>query len=1319
MSVAFAAALSLCAAGIIFQPYVADILLAALLVVFGMRLAKTKKFMPSGLMLVVTLAALAWSKRRGDGKDEAAEGVVAWGLVVVGVAAACAVLARLFVPASVVSAAWTSGALACVGLALTILRRSVAGTWLAAIGIALFGAMLLDLTGIGLVWMPLLWLVCALILALFSEVFDVDLREQADLLAFGGLAGVIHGGVTDPHAVWAPATAASGLYGPAPAGQVLGCMALTAFALVSSVTRREPWRRLTGVALAGPTLLYLLSGTGIGIATPALWTIVLAAGVWLAVEARAKREAKGELLAAGWTGIGLLLLQGLLLGLHDWARAEYGRAAWDLLALGAFLTAVAVRFRRAGMADDACVALEVLSLGALGGSAICVLRTGRLAAMDWVAILPLLASVALFLSLGLERLIRRDAAERPFRTAGEVMALMASGAGLLVYLFEPGLLVTCPLATIWLAAFPTLYLAVRSGIAPVAPRSSPADCSTIAGIAFAHVLLSILLCVGLTLHRDFWAAGIPAGVRVESAVFYAAMLALSVTLGVWLRSTFAPFVGGCATLALTACLYGAWGFDYETFGLPAMAIALALLGLGVWLHRRADGHEGQSVTAAIAGVLATVFACGFLLAVLAGGSKGGLQAWSAGAWLLAALAAGYAGRTAAQGVCGFGCGMALLLAGLHGLRWAALPFTAFGPAIGAFALALLAAREVVEFLDRKEEVEPHALRGRAGGLLVVAYGSMLLAGIFALAGYVDGRSWHWVGTLLEGGLFLGMLTVLSRRRNGQAPAGPLLLVELGLWALLLMALGFGIEACGCARMLQGAAWAGIGALVLLAGMILESLAGAVIGPSAQARMPGAFVESRHLAAAGCAALALATAFPMAHANGRAWMEGIWQACMGSALLAIYGSLARSSVSGQVTRAVRHGCALGAYTILIPLGYLAFLGSQSTGDSHGALWFVALAPALLGVAWLLERDREPGQAALARLGALLVSGGALVLAFAANRAGLAEVPAWTFLVLGLESLLMRRWRQRKEWTVTALAAFGGASFYAIRALHGDPAWGLTEAWVWEGTWMAGLGLALTVIGVLTRWERDDEGLSIVARCGCGWTAASILLMLVPLLMHGRAAGYLGVANTARLDAFNIALILGAASSVVARYGLRWAPGPWLAAAQLLCAYVLAIWSWHVTTWECYTLPPALLCFFRAWQGEHAAGIRNAAGSRVWQILGCALLLLPSFLLALPYSDVSAAHFFALAALALLLVGGAMWARRKIPLLSASSALLLGTIVKTAQWAAHREAILPVAGIGLGFAVLAVGCLFESRMNRVFRTATDQVRAQARMFWTNWD
>jgi uncharacterized membrane protein (UPF0136 family) len=38
----------------------ADIIMAALLVVFSIRLGKTKKFMPSGLMLVITAVALAF-----------------------------------------------------------------------------------------------------------------------------------------------------------------------------------------------------------------------------------------------------------------------------------------------------------------------------------------------------------------------------------------------------------------------------------------------------------------------------------------------------------------------------------------------------------------------------------------------------------------------------------------------------------------------------------------------------------------------------------------------------------------------------------------------------------------------------------------------------------------------------------------------------------------------------------------------------------------------------------------------------------------------------------------------------------------------------------------------------------------------------------------------------------------------------------------------------------------------------------------------------------------------------------------------------------
>lgn len=63
MSCGFAAALVLCAVPNFFDAKfrwgLANILMAALLVVFAVRQAKTKKFMPAGMMLAVTVAALA------------------------------------------------------------------------------------------------------------------------------------------------------------------------------------------------------------------------------------------------------------------------------------------------------------------------------------------------------------------------------------------------------------------------------------------------------------------------------------------------------------------------------------------------------------------------------------------------------------------------------------------------------------------------------------------------------------------------------------------------------------------------------------------------------------------------------------------------------------------------------------------------------------------------------------------------------------------------------------------------------------------------------------------------------------------------------------------------------------------------------------------------------------------------------------------------------------------------------------------------------------------------------------------------------------
>jgi uncharacterized membrane protein (UPF0136 family) len=62
-STIFAAVLVITAIPGLFHPAfargAADVIMAVLLVVFGIRLTKTKKFMPSGLMLAVTIAALA------------------------------------------------------------------------------------------------------------------------------------------------------------------------------------------------------------------------------------------------------------------------------------------------------------------------------------------------------------------------------------------------------------------------------------------------------------------------------------------------------------------------------------------------------------------------------------------------------------------------------------------------------------------------------------------------------------------------------------------------------------------------------------------------------------------------------------------------------------------------------------------------------------------------------------------------------------------------------------------------------------------------------------------------------------------------------------------------------------------------------------------------------------------------------------------------------------------------------------------------------------------------------------------------------------
>src|SRR5262245_25181909 len=58
VSASAAAILTLCQIGVVFKASMADVVLALLLVVFAWRLAQTKKFMPAGLMLILTVVTL-------------------------------------------------------------------------------------------------------------------------------------------------------------------------------------------------------------------------------------------------------------------------------------------------------------------------------------------------------------------------------------------------------------------------------------------------------------------------------------------------------------------------------------------------------------------------------------------------------------------------------------------------------------------------------------------------------------------------------------------------------------------------------------------------------------------------------------------------------------------------------------------------------------------------------------------------------------------------------------------------------------------------------------------------------------------------------------------------------------------------------------------------------------------------------------------------------------------------------------------------------------------------------------------------------------
>ena len=231
--------------------------------------------------------------------------------------------------------------------------------------------------------------------------------------------------------------------------------------------------------------------------------------------------------------------------------------------------------------------------------------------------------------------------------------------------------------------------------------------------------------------------------------------------------------------------------------------------------------------------------------------------------------------------------------------------------------------------------------------------------------------------------------------------------------------------------------------------------------------------------------------------------------------------------------------------------------------------------------------------------------------------------------------------------------------------------------------------------------------------------------VSLLYYGPS--YMDSANLYRLDAVAACVFLLSITCFAARHCLSFVVGSAASAWAALVGYFLLVWRWQFDVWELYTVPAALFMFVWAWrlgvEKRETWGLRFTEARVNHLVLGgSALAVLPSFLQALPNNtatDPSALiHFYGLWAIGLALVLGAMWSKRKIPLLFGSLALVLGTMVKAVQWAAERQVMLPVLGILFGFVVLGLGCLFETRMNRAIRDALDKARAEAKLFWVSW-
>lgn len=170
--------------------------------------------------------------------------------------------------------------------------------------------------------------------------------------------------------------------------------------------------------------------------------------------------------------------------------------------------------------------------------------------------------------------------------------------------------------------------------------------------------------------------------------------------------------------------------------------------------------------------------------------------------------------------------------------------------------------------------------------------------------------------------------------------------------------------------------------------------------------------------------------------------------------------------------------------------------------------------------------------------------------------------------------------------------------------------------------------------------------------------------------------------------------------------------YLAAANLLGAYYLALHKYDASLWEAYTLPVALGA------GLWSALVLRENRRRVAaEIASAAVCCLPSMLQSFD-RDRSIHALYALA-LAFGLVLAGMVMKRRAYLLGGSIAFVLEVLGKALQFLIDQNLSAAGWGMLIGGVMIVVAALFESRKAKAVRERIDLVRSGAQQYFATWE